>query len=476
MLHVTWPVRDMGWKTGVAMTVLGGTLIAVLGPQLTTTAAPERAADAAGLAQGPPSPEPRSGSASGTFANVNVPKSETVAATEPVVPSPSMASEADHALPALVHPIPIEDPAGRALKPFHRALHDLAAGKRDKVRLVFFGASHVASDLFTDVVRRQLQERFGNGGPGFLLPAKPRRFHYHSRADYQAAEGFKGLQVRVSTPGMERYGLAGVALDAARKRRAYAVMQTRAPTGPGNAISRLTLYYMKQPKGGHLGVRVDGKRRGRIATSFRRKEPGYHELHIKEGEHQLQLQTYGDGPVRIFGVALENDRPGVVVDTLGVPGARVRYQLQWHPSIFRNHLKRRDPALVVLAYGTNEAGDDDVPLSEYEGQLKTALRRVKATVPKAACLLIGPSDQPIRDRQAGTLSDRPRTLSLVKIQRRVAAKYGCGFFDLVSLMGGAMTMPAWVEAQLGAQDHIHFTRSGYGFVGEVLTDALMQGY
>lgn len=378
--------------------------------------------------------------------------------------------------PLLVHPIPIEDPGGDALRAFHKQLLDLERGRRkEPVRLTFFGASHVASDLFTNVVRSRLQARFGDSGPGFILPGKPRRHHHHTRVAYQLTRGFKGIQVRVNRPGIDVYGLAGVALDAPRKRRGHTLLTTRS-SGPG-IVDQITLYYLRQPHGGRFQVRVDGKLRQVIATRARKAEPGYHSLGVPPGHHELELRTLADGPVRLFGVAMEKAGPGVVVDTLGVPGSRARYQLQWESSVFREHLQRRDPALVVLAYGTNESGDDDVPLKVYEKQVRSVLRRVQGIVPNASCLLIGPSDRPIREADS-PVQDRTRTSELIKVQRKVASAMGCGFFDLVQLMGGPLSMMRWAAADpaLGAPDHIHYTRLGYQRVGEVLYDALMANY
>lgn len=379
----------------------------------------------------------------------------------------------------LVHPIEIYDPGGHALANFHRALQQLAQGQPrnqdEKVRLVFFGASHVASDLFTDVVRTRLQAAFGDGGPGFVLPAKPRRWHHHARVRYELSRGFEGHQVRVRHKDMDAYGLAGVALDANTRPRGHAILETRSPGE--STISSITLYYLRQPQGGRFQVRVDDRLRHVVSTRAEAEAPGYHRIDVPAGQHRLELRTHGRGPVRIFGAVMESAGAGVVVDTLGVPGSRARYQLLWEEALFRAHLQRRDPDLVVLAYGTNEAGDVDVPIADYKAQLRQVVTRVRAMAPQASCLLIGPSDQPVMDAPNGP-ADRPRTMDLIAAQKEVSAELGCGFFDLVALMGGPMSMLRWTHAEppLGSRDHIHFTRAGYAKVGEVLYDALMAQY
>ena len=90
--------------------------------------------------------------------------------------------------------------------------------------------------------------------------------------------------------------------------------------------------------------------------------------------------------MRVFGAALERSVPGVILDTLGIPGTRVRDHLYWDDAVYREHLARRRPDLVVLSYGTNESGDDDVPLDGYEKRLTRVLQRVHEVAPQArAC-------------------------------------------------------------------------------------------
>ena len=63
-------------------------------------------------------------------------------------------------------PVAIEAASAGALIPLFEklaALDDLIAATRP-VRILHFGDSHVAADYWTDVVRRRLQDRFGDAG------------------------------------------------------------------------------------------------------------------------------------------------------------------------------------------------------------------------------------------------------------------------------------------------------------------------
>ena len=245
----------------------------------------------------------------------------------------------------------------------------------------------------------------------------------------------------------------------------------------GRTASRFDLYYLQRPEGGSFEVALDGEVVRRVETG--RDDgyaPGYLTLDVPDAEHELEVRVEGDGPVRFFGVAMERDAPGVIVDTLGINGARARYHLLWDDQLYREHLRRRQPNLVALAYGTNEAGDD-VPIERYEQELRAVLGRIRETVPEASCLLIGPSDRPVR-RPDRSFEDRPRTGQIIEVQHRVALEMGCGFFDLVAFSGGPLSMVEWaaMDPRYGQPDHVHYTRRGYHRLGEVLLDALLAGY
>jgi lysophospholipase L1-like esterase len=344
-----------------------------------------------------------------------------------------------------------------------------------RARLVFYGASHVAADFYTDVVRSKLQARFGEAGAGFVLPAKPVAGYRNAAINIGRATGFHGVNVLAKAPLSDRYGLAGAYLRTRRK-GASGWFETRAHAGlPGHA-SRFELYYLKQRGGGHLRVTIDGVAH-EIPTEAHDYTTAYQTFEVADGAHRFELEAIGDGPTHTFGVSVERDVPGVVLDTLGIPGARVRYHLLWQDAIYREHLARLKPSLVVLAYGTNEAGDDDVPIEKYANDLQAVLARIRSVVPNASCLLIGPSDHPISNGN-GTYSDRPRTAEIIAAQRQAAERFGCGFFDLVAFMGGPLSMLRWTAAvpPFGTPDHIHFMRRGYEELGRVLYDGLMAGY
>ena len=127
--------------------------------------------------------------------------------------------------------IAIEDRDGSSMRALHAALRRAERGE-GQARLVFYGASHVASDLFTGVVRSRLQARFGDAGHGFVMPVAPWRSYRHQGVRIRGDEGgWESAKVRGDTRDIERFGLHGVFVETAR-RNAWAEVST--------AVSRTT--------------------------------------------------------------------------------------------------------------------------------------------------------------------------------------------------------------------------------------------
>lgn len=362
------------------------------------------------------------------------------------------------------------------LSPFFRALRRADRGE-GKARVTVYGASHIASDWVTGFLRDKLQARFGDGGHGFVVPVKPWKSYRHFGISFEGNwRRWDTLRIQAQHTDAQAVGLAGVAVQTERAGTRASLI---ASVPRGETSTRYGLYYWKQPGGGELSVRVPGQGATRLSLAADTGSPGYSFWDVKGGgeeTHRLDFRVRGVGKVRLFGVDIVNGGPGVIVDMLGINGSRARYHLLWDDHTYREHLKRVRPDLLVLAYGTNEAGDSDVPMVDYKMRVRRVLTRIQEVLPEASCMLVGPTDRPNRDRDANTVDNRPRTLEVARAQEQLAREFRCAFFDLQALMGGPLSMVSWVEAGLGAPDHVHLTRDGYQRVAGVFHDNLLRAY
>jgi len=356
-------------------------------------------------------------------------------------------------------PITALSGAGALVPFFEQASRSSALGS---LHILQYGDSHTASDDWASEMRQALQRKFGAGGPGFTLAGHPfagyRRFDSHgasSRGWYT-----DGL---VGRPGDGIYGLAGVSLTA----------QSAGETVTLSAeCEQLELHYLQQPGGGQLEFAADNFTIDTIDTAGD-LAPGIFRYSPPPGLHEFTVTTASNAPVRLFGWVAEN-RSGVTYETLGINGAQAEMMLEWNPTILAGELAARDPAMIVVAYGTNEALSRSWTAGEYRNAFTEVIRRLREDAPVASILVVGPPDCQYRYR--GRRLPFPHLDDVIEIQRQVALEHGCAFWDWRTRMGGSGSVRQWVLAGLSQGDYVHFTSAGYRLIGDMLVDELMAQY
>jgi lysophospholipase L1-like esterase len=379
--------------------------------------------------------------------------------------------------------VPVENEP--ALAHFHAALDALATTpeQKNKVRILAYGASHTQADIYSSYLRYYLQSRFGNGGTGFIPVGMERGWSRHDfrvrshdvQVEYvQAKAPLEVLRTPAASRARRHLGLAGSAALAGRD--SWLRVTPTNDLDPELTASQYGLFYAADPDGSGISVRVDGGDPVRLSTRANSVEARYHTFERPLGWHDVEVRSLGQGQSRLFGLSVERIGPGVVVDTLGIKGTRAASLLLWDQKLWEEHMQRRAPDLVLLAYGTNETTDRSQPIEEYAADLARVLVRVRQALPNASCVLVGPGDFP-KSEHDGWVT-RPRLLEIIAEQRRLAPEFGCGFWDAYSFMGGAGAMDEWVRAnpRMGAPDHIHLTTRGYVRMGMMLGDALLRAY
>ncbi len=345
----------------------------------------------------------------------------------------------------------------------------------ERVRLSFWGASHTAGDFFTGTIRRELQARHGDLGHGFILPAAPFAGYRGHDVNLCRTDGWRADWVgRRGGRADGLYGFAGVSVSSADPAD-FGWIETTRDNPQGRRVSRYDIFTLAQPAGGTLLVTVDEAPPRAIATAASAVHMQWHRVVVPDGPHRLTVRPLGDGEVRIFGISAERDGPGVLVDAMGVRGRTARTWLRWDPVMAAQGMRALDPDLVVLAYGTNEAADTSYGMDAYRADLNAVLGRLREALPGAACLLVGPSDrgQRLDDRRYAVW---PRTQPVAQVQREVAPRYGCAFWDWQQATGGPGSMIAWrlLPEHLAGRDLIHFTPAGYARSAEMFLAALDQ--
>jgi hypothetical protein len=361
------------------------------------------------------------------------------------------------------------------LELFYSALRRTASQDAGAItRVAHYGDSSVAADEITQTLRRKLQRRFGDAGHGFHLTAGGDMHYIHRDVAHSESDGWELMSIVRRGLKSGHYGYGGVLARGWGSQSA--TFGTVEKGSIGHNVSRFEIFYQRFSGGGDLKITLDGVPRETVRTRSDTVEDAWHVIEVPDGPHSLTIRT-GGGEVRMYGVAQERPGPGVVYDALGLVGARADRLLDADPDHMAGQISHRNPDMLVLAFGGNEAGNDWLDPRRYADSLRAVIKLMMAGKPEMSCLLFSPLDQGERTPRGRiiTLSVLP---AIVLTQREVAKEMGCAFFDTWTAMGGEGAMARWYEARprLVSSDLRHATPAGYAILGNAYYKALIKGF
>jgi lysophospholipase L1-like esterase len=400
--------------------------------------------------------------------------------------------------PLTAEPVPVgpSGPGTRAIEypaeldKFFAQLQALeSAGSADRpetVRILQFGDSHTAADMFTGRMRSLFQARFGNGGAGFSYAGHPFAGYRILGTSRGQTSGWRDEGVHFTQIVDTDLGLGGVAATS---------------DSPGQTItleapcSRMELEYLDQPGGGAFSLYEDGAQIASVSTDHELAPEILSHTCAAAGEprvpdqsmpdqpvqdqpaaHRFEVRTDSSAPVRLFGFV--TTQPGITYEAIGLNGAEISLLERWNQPVFTSYLRQANPALLVLAYGTNEAGNRNWTYEAYRALLGRVVDQLHATSPQASILLIGPPDRSLRagTRRHPAWRASMDTLHITEAQRDTCREHGCAFWSWRDRMGGLGSMNRWVYDGLAQPDHTHFTSGGYVELADLFYSDMMTAY
>jgi len=358
--------------------------------------------------------------------------------------------------------VPVENPA--ALVPFFEQLYRQQRGElAGPLRALHYGDSHVAADEWTGDIRERLQQTFGDGGSGYSLAGRPWNTYRRFDVKSGSTRGWHSDGL-VGRTGDGIYGLGGVSMSTSSPRQSvYLVAEGQ----------QFELYYLQQPGGGAIQIYDNGTPVERISTAGE-TSPSYFHYDAEPGAHRLEAETVEHAPVRLFGWVAEKPT-GITYEALGINGAQASMILSWNGEVLKSNIERRNPALIVLSYGTNEAGHKDWTLESYRDMFTRLIERLRADAPTATILVIGPPDRFIKVRGKGWVTLDNMDM-IVEAERQATLAQACAFWDQRAKMGGKGSMREWVLAGMAQSDYTHLTAPGYHMIGDAMFRDLMSEY
>jgi lysophospholipase L1-like esterase len=382
-------------------------------------------------------------------------------------PGPSTAAPTPTASPS-VAVAPVTAHTG-PLAHFYDALRALEKKQRmEHVRITWLGDSHAQADFWPNAIRRGLQKRFGNGGLGFVHFGMKSYRHAGIKLDIKGGWRMRPKMPSTVDPwGDGAFGLGGILHAGFSGYRAVTLNITDERLD-GRKLT-LDLCYKPGLAEDEFELELTGAANEKIAPGKDAIGKIQHTSKTAMGQATLRARIKNGRP-DFCGLVIEtvaSDGAGVVLDNLGINGARYATPLAWNEAAWATEVKRRPPELFIFEYGGNEASDGIIKPAEYKKQALALIARARRAVPAASCLVVGPSDRADAEQ---------RIPPIVQVLQEAAAESKCQFWKNYEVMGGKGSLRKWRDDDRAAPEGIHLRPNGYAEVGALMLQDLMAGY
>lgn len=413
-----------------------------------------------------------------------------------------------------------------ALKLFFEKLYYLDTQKAGKVNIVHIGDSHIQADLFTGVIRKALQERFGNGGCGFTFPhnlAKTNGGHYiryNSNVSWESRRNiYEPNGTVVGLSGIGLFTEKNFAVEVSVRDSSYLFNTIKIIT-PGNkptfdvaTSSKIIVLESTVPKkithriknGEVLGSIADKYGVGisaikklndlksdniRAGKTLRIPTNEMQQKQVKRSEFiPLSLAAdafsnyyHSEKPLskiyllpgkkadsyNLNGLVLEKDDAGIIYHSIGVNGAKASDYNKY--PLFFEQLPALKPDLIIISLGTNESFDK-MTNDEYLQQLNLFLANIKEKNPDVAILMMTPPPSLFKRRYPNTFAaGYAKQILMQETEKNYAS------WDLYSEMGGLFSVNRNAAKGLLSADKVHYSKAGYEKQGAMFSESFLQAY
>ena len=390
------------------------------------------------------------------------------------------------------------DLPGNDLTWFDRFFQSLQQAKKDSttIHVIHYGDSQLEEDRISSTIREDLQTEFGGNGPGML----PAVMHIPSQSTTQWNNGNLQRYI-VFGPKEEhathnRYGplaqvgeLNGSAVIGVKKREGrkdmfphvggYSVIKVLA-ANKGSLKLKLTYEHEVSEI---VGQNADGtpktKKKNKKETAQDPTVEKFTKLNVytwKLPDTTSNIKLYLNGRTEIYAISVDGSY-GVAVDNVAMRGSSGTVFHKIDSQLLAESYKAMNAKLIIMESGGNMVPSMTPKTQDWSKKLITRqIQAVKKANPDADILFIGPAD--MAKQINGRWQTYPGLGITIKMLREVALENGLAYWDMHRVMGGEGAMIKWVKKAppLGFTDHVHFTRKGASYMGDLFCSSLHMYY
>jgi lysophospholipase L1-like esterase len=351
---------------------------------------------------------------------------------------------------------------------FYRKLTDLLLWGEGNVHAVHFGGSHIQADIYSNRMRQLMGSYAPNqqGARGLIFPYRIAKTNgpYDYQVEYTGTwENVRNVNRNLDTP----LGVSGISVYTSDTTATFHIAFDKTKNLPHNFQRIKILHEMDSLSFQLQWLGSDSAKVHHYA------DEGYTLIELPRPTDTLEIGFAKTDSLQerfiLYGLYLENNEPGITYNSIGVNGASTGSFLKC--ALFEQHMHTLRPDIVFFGIGINDAHGGNFNKAGFIRNYDSIIEKIRNVNPETFFVFLTNNDSYGNNRKLNT-----NGLLVQEAMYDLAKKYDGAVWDLFQVMGGLKSSNIWMARGLLKRDRIHFTYEGYFLVGDLLFNALMEGY
>jgi lysophospholipase L1-like esterase len=353
----------------------------------------------------------------------------------------------------------------------HHALNHFyeALSSNHQVKIAYFGDSFIEGDILTGSLRRMFQEKYGGNGVGYV-PINCLTAGFRTTV-VTSANGWGEHCLTDSIFDRKKQGISGYYFIP--QPGATATFSSR--TASGNATDTCTEASFYFVTDGNLKLTTTINRQTREQHSIT-GSPDIQKISVQGRIGHIRITIDNPGKnTRFFGVALDDENTGVIVDNYSLRGISGETLKSIPEKTLQDFDQLRSYDLVVLQYGLNVATKTGEKYDSYKKAMIEVIHYFQKNLPHSDLLLVSVGDRDAKIN--GEETTMPGIKNLLVTQEAIASECGIAFWNLIDVMALDGGMAGYVKSKppRANLDYTHINARGGDLVAKHLFESIEYG-